>query len=347
MSQSTPADVSPIFNNGTLLMRIVHILNYGFKKSGQPFGNCDHKIHHGLIENGHYVYPFPLLDLARQLHWSGIKKLGLQEAQKSLLETCRQIQPDLLLIAHAKQLENTTLAELRQRHPQMKIAQWYVDALEFPHKIEFLKQRLPYLDAFFATTAGELLEQFKTETCSAYHFPNPVHKDIEHFRSFEQNDHQYDLIFIGSDGGGRDQERVAFLQALQNALPPNIRFGIFGALGQPRIDGPERDEVFLKSKIALNLTRYKPRKYYSSDRIAQIMGNGLLACCQDDFRLQELYGTNCLLTYKTPQDLSHQIAQVIDDDSWRALAQQGWQNSHSNFSSIRVTSRMIETIENL
>ena len=30
-----------------------------------------------------------------------------------------------------------------------------------------------------------------------------------------------------------------------------------------------------KSKMGLNLSRGKPVKYYSSDRIAQLMGNGL------------------------------------------------------------------------
>ena len=32
----------------------------------------------------------------------------------------------------------------------------------------------------------------------------------------------------------------------------------------------------LKSKMGLNLSQGKPLKYYSSDRIAQLMGNGLL-----------------------------------------------------------------------
>ena len=31
-----------------------------------------------------------------------------------------------------------------------------------------------------------------------------------------------------------------------------------------------------KSKMGLNLSRGKPVKYYSSDRLAQLMGNGLL-----------------------------------------------------------------------
>ena len=31
-----------------------------------------------------------------------------------------------------------------------------------------------------------------------------------------------------------------------------------------------------KSNMGLNLSRGKPIKYYSSDRIAQLMGNGLL-----------------------------------------------------------------------
>ena len=40
--------------------------------------------------------------------------------------------------------------------------------------------------------------------------------------------------------------------------------------------GDEFLEKISQSKMGLNLSRGKPVKYYSSDRIAQLMGNGLL-----------------------------------------------------------------------
>ena len=41
--------------------------------------------------------------------------------------------------------------------------------------------------------------------------------------------------------------------------------------------------------MALNLSRGKPVKYYSSDRIAQLMGNGLLTYIHSDTNLTFFY----------------------------------------------------------
>lgn len=322
-------------------MRIVHVTNFNYKRSGHAFANCDHKFHLGLCQNGHYVYPFPFNDIARQLHWARSKNSGKKKANQSLLETCRHVQPDLLLLAHAQHVGNATLEALRAEHPALKIAQWYVDALEFSHKTEFLSKRLPYLDHIFASTGGELLEKFQTSTCAAHYLPNPVHPDLERGRAFAEPKHDYDLLFIGTDGDGKDVQRGDFLRATQAALPSHIRFGIFGSLGQPRADGPERDRLLSRCKAALNLTRYQPRKYYSSDRIAQIMGNGVLACSERAFSLHEIYGEDALLSYQSPEDLAQQLTTFLDSGEWKTRAEKGWEINHQEFSVGKVTDEML------
>ena len=46
----------------------------------------------------------------------------------------------------------------------------------------------------------------------------------------------------------------------------------------------EFNNALINSKMALNLSRGKPTKYYSSNRIASVMGNGLLTFIDKKFK---------------------------------------------------------------
>ena len=58
-------------------------------------------------------------------------------------------------------------------------------------------------------------------------------------------------------------------------MPNNIRFKIHGLNYQAPVWG-EYKEILSKSKMALNLNGEEGWPLYSSDRIAQLMGNGIL-----------------------------------------------------------------------
>ena len=55
--------------------------------------------------------------------------------------------------------------------------------------------------------------------------------------------------------------------------------------------------------MALNLSRGKPVKYYSSDRIAQLMGNGLLTFIHKDTQYADFF-KNEMIFYNNIDDLS-------------------------------------------
>ena len=55
--------------------------------------------------------------------------------------------------------------------------------------------------------------------------------------------------------------------------------------------------------MGLNLSRGKPIKFYSSDRIVQIIGNGLLCLINKKTQLNKLIPENCALFYKDTNDL--------------------------------------------
>ena len=54
----------------------------------------------------------------------------------------------------------------------------------------------------------------------------------------------------------------------------DLKIDTYGMFGKQPIWGDNFLNELAKSKMGLNLSRGKPTKYYSSDRLAQLLGNG-------------------------------------------------------------------------
>jgi hypothetical protein len=326
-------------------LRIVHACNFHYNKSGDKYDTMDQKIHQGLGENGHYIYPFPVHDIGRQLSWTNSKRFGAAKANRSLIETCRKIHPDVLLLGHSQSITTETLEIIRKNIPEIKIAQWFCDwfysARTF--KYAFIFERLHLLDAFFATTSGEKLEAFQQKGCRTAFIPNLVHPAIEKHRTFENQDFDYDLVFFGTDR--KDPERSETLREIESALSGQLKIGIFGSLGRSGAYGHEKEQILARSKAALNLTRLpEPMPLYSSDRIANLLGNGLLTCTRSDNGLDQIYGVDAMLYYKDTQDLIEQLPAVLKENTWRETARKGWESAHKGHNAKCITQAMVEFI---
>ena len=67
------------------------------------------------------------------------------------------------------------------------------------------------------------------------------------------------------------------------------------------------------SKMGLNLSRGKPIKYYSSDRIAQLVGNGLLTFIDKNTHLDDFFSNDEIIFYKNINDLSYKLNKYKKD----------------------------------
>ena len=67
------------------------------------------------------------------------------------------------------------------------------------------------------------------------------------------------------------------------------------------------------SSMGLNLSRGKPIKYYSSDRIAQLVGNGLLTFIDEKTRLNDFFSNKEIVFYKNLDDLSYKLNKFKKD----------------------------------
>ena len=323
-------------------MRIVHAANLQFCKQGAAFWNQDQKIHHGLLELGHYVYTYSVNDMARQLGWFGKRDLGIKQANQALIKSCLNIEPDLLLLGHAQLISRETIATIKQHLPKLKVALWYVDALWIEDKVQHLHDRADLFDGLFCTTAGDSLTNISHGKCRSAFIPNGVHKDIENKQAFSQVQHEHDLIFIGSDRN--DPQRQADLNSLKESLDDSIQFSLFGCLGNPSIFGKDKDSLMLHSKAALNLSRHSEMLLYSSSRVAEMMGNGLLTCTPRGAELEQLYSEDEMLYYSSTEELSERLVSLLKDDSWKDIAQAGWERNHRDYNAKKVAKFMLDFI---
>ena len=69
--------------------------------------------------------------------------------------------------------------------------------------------------------------------------------------------------------------------------------------------------------MGLNLSRGDTLKYYSSDRIAQIIGNGLVTLIDEKTMYGDFFNNNEMVFYKDVNDLSEKIIKFSKDDKLR------------------------------
>ena len=79
--------------------------------------------------------------------------------------------------------------------------------------------------------------------------------------------------------------------------------------------------AFLRSisnaKMGVNLSRGNPIKYYSSDRITQLIGNGLLTFIHQDTLYNNFFSRDEVIFYSNLSTLSEQIQKFARDDRAR------------------------------
>ena len=83
--------------------------------------------------------------------------------------------------------------------------------------------------------------------------------------------------------------------------------------------GDEFKNNLYNSKIALNLSQGKPLKYYSSDRIAQLMGNGIATIIDKKTKLDDLFPKDSAIFYNSLDDLNIKLNKPIPKESNRVV----------------------------
>ena len=170
---------------------------------------------------------------------------------------------------------------------------------------------IDYLDHSFVTSDPKFLKIDKIYKCSF--LPIPVDENIEYLECYKNKNPIKDLFFTMSHGVNKGvlrknkvDVREPFVKKLIS-LNPNIIFDIYGYKEQQPIWSHDFYDALYKSKMALNLSRINNVKYYSSNRIASLIGNGILTFVDVNTRLNDFFNDDEVVFYKNIKDLSKKI----------------------------------------
>ncbi len=337
----------------TTKKKILHITNLNERYNGRLFYNTGRRLNNGFIKLNHKVLTLSDRDLLRNYRSlrdiSGSKKLN-----KTFLETVRNFKPNLIVLGHADSIKKESLEIVKNEFPQIKISQWFLDRMDDMwknNKKRFL-DKIDYMDYSFCTTDPKSLKFNKKHKISF--IPNPVDESLDDMNVYENKRPEYDLFFAMSHGvhrgvlkKGKFDKRENFINNLIKKNP-KLKFNIFGMNNIQPIWGDEFKNNLYNSKIALNLSQGKPLKYYSSDRIAQLMGNGIATLIDKKTKLDDLFSPNGAIFYKSLNDLNIKLNKLVKNDKDRnSIAKKGKLNYHKNFNSTQVADFMVCKIFNI
>ncbi|AKJ64446.1 glycosyltransferase [Kiritimatiella glycovorans] len=323
-------------------MRIVHVDNLQIRRYGRAKVSTGRKLMYGMVRNNYKVCEFSERDIARFEAPLKIKPLGVRIANRRLIETCDNFHPDLVLMGHCDLIENGTLREIRRLLPSVRIAYRNVDPPWEERNIERVRRRMEAADAIFMTTGGDFLRQFCTGKNRVAWMPNPCDPAVEDQNNAEKTAFDRDLVFCGV--GQPTDERYPFIEQLHDELKGRLKFESFGMHGHPAVWGRDYDDVIAGSRMGLNLDRFRGHELYSSARISQLMGNGLLTVLWERTDLKRFIDDGMALYFRDMDDLVAKLNHYRKhDEERRAVAARGRDFYQRAFSGRAVSRFMVET----
>ena len=141
---------------------------------------------------------------------------------------------------------------------------------------------------------------------------------------------------------GKNDSRIHFLNNLIKKFK-NINYDFYGFLNKEPIWGNDFYKALVNSKMGLNLSRGLPTKYYSSNRIASLMGNGLLTFIDRKTQLNDIFSRNEIVLYDNINDLSDKINFYKKNTKLRSsIAKKGRNKYFSLFNEKKITKYLID-----
>ena len=304
-----------LFENNALdqaRVKILHITNFNERFDGRLHYNTSKRLNNGFIRNGHNVLTMSDRDIT-YYNKSIIDPQGVKRFNKKVINTFLNFRPDIVVLGHADTLLKETVIELK-KIKKIKICQWFLDPLiktgpDFLKNKKRIKNLEKYIDATFLTTDPKSLN---FELKNSYFLPNPSDISFEYLDNSKRK-MKNDLFFAMSHGvhrgklkKGKYDDREKILEELEKKLD-SVNFDFYGYKSKEPLWADNFLNTLSNYDMGLNLSRGKPIRFYSSDRIVQIIANGLLCFIHEKTELNKLIPKNCVIYYKNTNDLVKKI----------------------------------------
>ena len=333
-------------------LKILNIYNQGQKLDHRLYNiSLGKKFTNGFIRNGHDVLEISDRDYIknnRTFSFIPVKN----SFQKYLIESFKNYNPDLLFFGHTRNIDSETIDTLKSLNKNLIISQWNEDpvmpSLNYSkNNIENIQKYSKLVDHNFITTNPSELKKQNINIDNFHFFFVPVDKNIEFFNVYNLRP-QKDLFYAMSHGVNRatlkegiEDDRIIFLNNLVKKIP-NIKYDFYGFANKQPIWGNNFFRSLINSKMGLNLSRGKPTKYYSSNRIASIMGNGLLTFIDKKVQMDHFFNSKEIVFYNNINDLADKINfYSINDKLRKKIAKNGQKKYFQLFNEKRITEYFI------
>ena len=316
--------------------KILHVANFNENSDGRLYYSFANKLNNGFIKNDH------IIETISDRYFLKTNKSILNpftnynKFNQKIINSLKNFSPDLLLIGHVFNIDKTIFEYCKKNN--IKICSWYIDSLSN----EFLKSQqktnffsnLNYIDKCFVTSSPKIFKNHKHFKKLQF-IPNPVDSSIENLKNFNNNLLNIDVFSAISHGQnrgilkkGKIDNREKLINDLYKSIP-EVKFALFGMNTFEPVWGANYYYYLSKSKMALNISRGKYQKLYSSDRISSLIGNGLLVFINSNTDLKKLFKNNEVIFYKNKKDLIKKIRYYSINDRHRIkIAKSGYYKYH-------------------
>ena len=339
------------FNKNNL--KIMNIYNVGQKLDHRLYNiSIGKKFTNGFIRNGNDVIEISDRDFVKQNR--GFNFVNTTEKfQKYLISTFKNYHPNLVFFGHTNNIYLDTLDQFKNINKNVVISQWNEDPMmaslkDSKSNIEKITYYNNYVDHNFITTDPSVLKNQKKKLKNTKFLFIPVDKNIECYNVYDLNPRK-DLFYAMSHGvnraklkSGKNDSRIFFLNNLIERMN-NINYDFYGFENKEPIWGNDFYTALINSKMGLNLSRGNPTKYYSSNRIASLMGNGLLTFIDKRTSFDDIFNKDEIIFYTSIRELAEKISfYKVNHKQRRKIARKGQIKYFKLFNEKRITKYIIE-----
>jgi len=319
------------------IFKIIHITNFNQRFDGRLHYNTGKRLQNGFVRLGHNVLAISDRDIiSRNKSINDFD--GKKTLQKTIIDTYGNFKADCIILGHADSVDSETLYKLKNLNKNLRVTQWFLDPLgkygpDYIKNNERINKHGNLLDSTFVTTDPNSITK---KINNSFYIPNPSDQSFEILKNYE-SDCENDLFFAMSHGvhrgslkKGKFDNRELFINKLMKKNK-NIKFDVYGMNNVQPVWGDNFLKKISNSSMGLNLSRGKPIKYYSSDRIAQLFGNGLLTFIDEEISFNDFIPENCFINYSNINDLSYKLNKYQKDKDERKKISQSGQKFYLKF----------------
>jgi glycosyltransferase involved in cell wall biosynthesis len=297
-------------NNNNNNNKILHIANFDEKNNFRLSNiNLANKISNGFIKGKFQTINFSDRFFLQQNPFSKI--------DYRIIDILKNFKPNLLLLGHTNTLKIETLKNIKDKFTDIKIAFWYEDSInkngpDYNKNKQFIEKYKDYVDQYFVTTDKNNIHSSIPKNKLNF-MPIPCSYVCENLNLYQTRNHEFDIFYAVSHGVNRGKlkknktdERYNFLKLLMSRSD-ELTYNIFGFNNIQPVWGDQFIKEISKCKFALNLSRGQPVKYYSSNRIASLVANGIPTLIDKKVKFNDFFSNKEMIFYEDTYDLIDKV----------------------------------------